>query len=575
MTKKIFILAALVNLFALSSFNGQSQTLTDAIRLMQSEQFDNAKKAFKTVITKEPRNGDAYFYFGQCYLYSFIVDSLSYTLDEVADSAYFYYKKGTESDQLNPLNFTGLGKIELLKKNAVDAKTHFDKAISLLPSKTNKNSEISKAKQALTYAKIAEAYAQVTPSQMKESYAFLQLAQAYAIPDPAIYIITGDIYLEDGDATNAILNYKKAQELLPNSPLAKIKIGNIYVRGRNLKAAIPYFEEAQAIDPNFAPVYREMGELYIKSGSNEKAKENFSKFLELSNKNIAARIKYIYALFLCKDYNNVLVQVNEVFATDNSSIILNRLAGYSYFETAKYEDAKKSMDIFFNKTKSDRIISSDYAYYGRIQSKLGSDSLAVESFYKAIAKDTTNYDLLTETANLLTKQKRNNEAIVLFNKKINDGKASAIDYYYLSKIYNNLYLQLASIKDYSKIDSLVKRGTEFLIKADTLCGSFLAEQSTSMQGLQRRAQIKAALDPDFKSGLAKPFYEKVLEKAQSDSVKYTKELMESYDYFAWYNYTTTQNYVQSKMYYNRILAIDPKNVKAKKALVELPKLKGL
>lgn len=573
MLKKFLIIAAFVNLLAFSYFKGHSQNITDAIRLTQSEQFDAAKKAYKNIITKEPRNGDAYFHFGQCYLYSFIVDSLSFSLDEVADSAYIYFKKGTESDQLNPLNYTGLGKIELLKKNSTNAKTNFDKAISLLPSKTNKNSDISKEKQALTYAKIAEAYAQVTPSQMKESYAYLQLAQAYLIPDPAIYIITGDIYLEDGDATNAILNYKKAQDLSPNSPLAKIKIGNIYVRGRNLKAAIPYFEEAQSIDPNFAPVYREMGELYIKSGQYEKAKENFSKFLELSNKNIAARIKYIYALFLCKDYNNVLLQVNEVFATDTSSIILNRLAGYSYYETAKYNEAKKSMDIFFNKTKSERVISSDYAYYGRIQSKLSNDSLAIESFKKAIVKDTSNYDLLTETANLLTKQKRNNEAVVLFNKKINAGKASSLDFYYLSKIYYSMFITLSANPGYPKTDSLIIKGKEYLNNADTLCGTFLAEQPSSMQGLQRRAQIKAALDPDFKSGLAVPFYIKVLEKAQTDSVKYTKELLDSYEYLGWYYYISTTNYPLSKTYYNRIIAIDPKNIKAKKAL-DLLKGKG-
>jgi hypothetical protein len=93
-----------------------------------------------------------------------------------------------------------------------------------------------------------------------------------------------------------------------------------------------------------------------------------------------------------------------------------------------------------------------------------------------------------------------------------------------------------------------------------------------MQGLQRRSQINAALDPDFKTGLAKPFYEKVMIKAQSDSVKYSKELIESYDYMAWYHYTSSQNYPLSKMFYNRILAIDPKNGKAKNAL-NLPKLK--
>jgi hypothetical protein len=42
----------------------------------------------------------------------------------------------------------------------------------------------------------------------------------------------------------------------------------------------------------------------------------------------------------------------------------------------------------------------------------------------------------------------------------------------------------------------------------------------------------------------------------------------------WYNYTTEQNFTLAKMYYKRILAIDPKNAKAKNAL-NLPKLKGL
>jgi len=572
MSKRKYLVAGFINLSLIFSINVYSQNLNTAIELMQSEQFDVAKKAFVSVISKEPKNGDAYFYMGQCYLYSYLVDSLSNSLSDVADSAMFYYKKGTVSDPLNPLNYTGLGKIDLLKKNNSDAQAQYSKAISLLPSKTNKDSEISKAKQALTYAKIAEAYSQVNPPLMKEAYANMQTAQSYAIQDPSLFIIYGDIFLEDGDATNAILNYKKAQELAPQSPLAKIKIGNIYVKGRNLKAAIPYFEEAQAINPNFAPVYREMGELYIKSGSYEKAKENFSKFLELSNKNIAARIKYIYALFLCKDYNNVITQIKEVFNSDTSSIILRRIEGYSHYETNNYNEAKNSLDKFFKAVNNEKIISSDYAYYGRIYSKLGNDSIAVNYLNKAIGKDSSNFDLLTETANLLIKLKRYNDAVVLYQKKVDAAKATSIDYYFFSKTYYTMYQDVTKITDYSKVDSLVKKANKYLTLADTLCGTFLAEQPSSMQGLQRRSQIKAALDPDFKIGLAKPFYEKVIQKAQTDSVKYNKELIEAYDYMGWYNYTTTQNYTLSKMFYNRILAIDPKNQKAKNAL-NLPKLK--
>jgi tetratricopeptide (TPR) repeat protein len=574
MKRRILNAVAIFVLLLFSGLNGYSQTLKDAIHLMHSEQFDVSKKAFLTLIAQEPKNGDNYFYLGECYLYSYSIDSLSFSLNDVSDSAYYFYKKGTEMEPYNPLNYTGLGKINLLKKDTTKAKAFFDRAIALLPSKTNRSSDVPIEKQALTYAKIAEAYIYVTPPQMKKAFFYVQLAQTFTIHDPSIYIIFGDIYMEDNDATNAILNYKKAQELAPMSPLAKIKIGNVYVRGRSLKAAIPYFEEAQSIDPNFAPAYRELGELYIKSGLYQKAKENYSKFLELSNKNIAARIKYIYALFLCNEFENTLVQIKDVISTDSSSVILYRLAGYSYYETLKYEEAKKYLNIFFSKINPQRIISSDYAYYARTLSKLGNDSLAINNFYKAISKDTSNYDLHSETAGLLSKVGRNDEAIKLYEKKINAGKASSLDYYYLSKIYFFMFQSLVANPLYPKTDSLISKGNGFLIKADTLCGSFLSEQPASMQGLQRRAQIKAALDPDFKLGSAKPFYEKVLIKAQTDSVKYVKELLESYDYMGWYNYTTEQNFTLAKMYYKRILAIDPKNAKAKNAL-NLPKLKGL
>ncbi len=574
MKKKFFKSTVVAITLLWSGLGAQSQTLKEAIHLMYSEQFDVAKKTFSSLLSKEPKNGDNYFYFGECYIYSYIIDSISSSLDDVADSAFYYYKKGTEVEPYNPLNYTGLGKVELLRKNTEKAKTYFDKAISFLPSKTNKNSELSVEKQVLTYAEIADAYIRVNPPDLKQAFAYVQLAQTMTTHNPAIYIIYGDVYLESGDATNAIANYKKAQDLDPLSPLAKIKIGNIYVRGRSLKAAIPYFEEAQTIDPNFAPAYREMGELYIKSGMYEKAKENYSKFLELSHRNISARIKYIYALFLCKDYENVILQIKDVMTSDSSSITLYRLGGYSYYETEKYDEAKKYMEIFFKKVNPQRIISSDYAYFGRILSKMGNDSLAVEYFYKAISKDTSNYDLLSETAILLIKENKGLEAIPLYDKKINNGKAASLDYYYLTKIYFSLYQNLSANPLYAKTDSLLNKGKEYLIKADTLCGSFLAMQPNSMQGLQRKAQIKAALDPDFKLGLAKPFYEKVLSKAQTDSVKYTNELIESYDYFGWYYYSTEQNYPLSKMYYKRIIAIDPKNAKAKNAL-NLPKLKAL
>jgi hypothetical protein len=65
-----------------------------------------------------------------------------------------------------------------------------------------------------------------------------------------------------------------------------------------------------------------------------------------------------------------------------------------------------------------------------------------------------------------------------------------------------------------------------------------------------------------------------MEKALTDSAKYQKELIEAFLYMGSYNYFISLDYPLSKSFYDRILAIDPKNEKAKSALA-LPKFKGL
>ena len=147
-----------------------------------------------------------------------------------------------------------------------------------------------------------------------------------------IFLIAGDIYILANDGSNAIKNYNLAQFANPDSPTAAMKIGNIYVRGKSLSAAIPYFEEAIGLDPNFAPAYRELGQLYWMANRLEQSKENFKKYLELTAGNIPAKTRYVNSLFYAGDYEEVIKNVEEILAVDQSRSYMNRLAGYSCYE---------------------------------------------------------------------------------------------------------------------------------------------------------------------------------------------------------------------------------------------------
>jgi hypothetical protein len=83
-----------------------------------------------------------------------------------------------------------------------------------------------------------------------------------------------------------------------------------------------------------------------------------------------------------------------------------------------------------------------------------------------------------------------------------------------------------------------------------------------------RARVYANLDPDTKEGLAKPFYDIVLEKAAADTVKYAKDIMEAYNYLGYY-YLVNKQYCDSLVYWDKIVTLDPANENAQSAIKDL------
>ncbi len=219
---------------------------------------------------------------------------------------------------------------------------------------------------AYTLAKIAESYINFESVDTSKALPFIRHALKIDPRNSEVYIIAGDIYILVNDGSKAIKNYNLAQDWDLQSPTANMKIGSIYVKGRNLMAAIPFYEQAIELDNNYAPAYRELGQLYSMAGKFGESKKYFKKYLELTKGNIPAKIRYVNALFYAKEYQEVIKNVEEIFAVDNSRTYMNRIAGYSAYEEGNYELAKTYMDKLFALLPADRIIKKDYIYYARI-----------------------------------------------------------------------------------------------------------------------------------------------------------------------------------------------------------------
>lgn len=541
-----------------------SQDIQTAFKLTRAERFEDASAAFKTLLQKNLKDGDIYYYYGDNFLQEYYSDTTNNSFKELSDSAKLLFSKGTEADPANPLNYIGLGQIALMLRDMLKAQQNFSKAISLLPSKANKTIIMAPDKHATVYIRLANAYIKAGINDTAKVFGSLRTAEKLDSKNYDLYIVKGDAYIFMlNDGSKAILNYNIAQSLNPRSPFAKLRVGQLWMRARNYKDALTYYQEVVKIDSTFAPAYRELGYLLSRANRNDEAEQNYKKFLRLSGGNTTARIQYVNTLIELKNYSEAINQLNEILKTDTSNNDLNRALAYSYYETGQYDKGLVYSKKFFRRVKPDKIRATDYSYLGRLLAKTKQDSIAHDNLVKAFQMDTSRSELLSEAAMSMIRLKKYDKAIEDFNLKISLKKAVPNDYYNLGKVYYNT-------KSWGKVDTT-------LMYYSTL-------MPEHVQGYLWRARALVNIDTTSKLGLAKPVYEEMIEKAKTDSVKNAKELMEAYSYLAYFNLvqfkdTKDQQFgLKSIDYCNKVLAILPPDPnytdKAKAILKDLePKIR--
>ncbi|MDB5258417.1 MAG: repeat-containing protein [Chitinophagaceae bacterium] len=507
----------------LGTFTLNAQDVKKGKDLILKERLIDAKAFFTQQLTADPKNAAVYqFYIGEVYYAA-----------EKYDSAKIQYKLAMQLDEKEALSYAGLGKI-VIGTNQVEGQQNFEKALSLASKKS-----------AEVYNVIAGYYIQT--GDKKNADLAIALLQTGLKNDPKNFysnILAGDAYLVKNDGSFAASYFNAAANIDPNNPLTFWRKGNLYANARNYDAAIASYKEGLTKDPEFGPLYKEIGEIYYRSKQYKKAIENYQLYLQKIDKNDDAQFRYASFLYLTQDYKTALTIFDQLEQKKYANPILYRLKAFCLYETGAYDKGLEYENKFFATADPKNILAVDYEYLAKFYIKKENDTLALKNIEFAVLRDSSKATLWNDLGSYYFAKSNYDKAVYAYKKKLEKIKAEDTDYLNVGKAY---YFG----KKYKEADSTFAYLTE--------------ARPTAHIGFLYRARSNAYLDTDYKTGQAKPFYDKVIELCSTDEVKYKEPLIESYQYVATY-YLYKKDKVNADIYWNKVLKLDPANKRAQDGL---------
>jgi tetratricopeptide (TPR) repeat protein len=474
---------------------------------------------------------------------------------------------GVKADSLFPLNYIGLGQVEMREGNGGKADTYFAKARGIVDNKKNK---ATKDLKYTTYIAIAAANIAENAKNLGAAKQTLDALAEVVIENTAIRLQLGltlgdyQSFKEVNNQSPAISEYNKCLEIDSKYVPALYRKAKLYRGAKNNDEALKFFNEAIATDPTFAPSYREKAELLKDRGQFEEAIAAYAKYLELNN---SCRVQQRYASFfyLTKNFDRAITEVTAAIPCNPENYTLNRVLGYSYLELKNFQDAKNYMDIYFSKQEVKNQDVSDYVNYSKICLGLGQDSLSIVYLEKAIELFPEYTDGYNEIATIYT-----NKAIASKGK---ENEALRIKLYgQAANWYEKKMVKLgADAKDQFIQGQMYYFSQQYVLADTTFRRSSVRypEAWFWVAKSQNKIDLATVTETSPAKGLAKPFYEKGIILVGLDPAiieKNKKNLAEAYQYLGLY-YGNMGDINCSKSAWNKVLQLDPTNKIANQLLV--------
>src|SRR5579859_4787288 len=290
----------------------------------------------------------------------------------------------------------------------------------------------------------------------------------------------------------------------------------------------------------------ELGELYYLKKDGNNAVKHYEIYLNLTDSpGKDDRFKMAFFYFMAKSYSKANEEFKSLSVKPDVTPMTLRFYAKSLTESGNLAEAERIFKLYMD-TKKDSVKAVDFSNLAELYIKQGKDSLAATAWERSVALDANQPVILQTLIDYFFTKKRNYaKAVEICNKAIKIRK----------KPFSNDFFTLG-------------RALYFLHKypqADSAFAKFVELQPKITLGYTWAARSKSAQDTLLTEGLAKPFYEKVIEIAEPAPDNNKNDLIGAYQYMGSYHMIKQENQI-AKGYWEKVLALKPEDENAKEAL---------
>ena len=536
-----------------------AQSLDDANKAVKAEQYQKARAIFNNLVKTQPTPVN-YFNFGELYL----------KLNN-PDSAKIVFQKGIDVDIKKEfaLNKIGLGTVDLFAKNPTAAQAKFDQVLAEM-----------KKKDFLQYVYIGKAYTYEPSRDLVKAFQWFEKAKEFGEKDPALHIAMGDAFKAETKNSEAIAEYQRALALKDNLLGVEVNVGEIWTQAFNFELSETNLKAVIAKDPNFGPAHRALAENYYRWGSAfptkradllPKAKNSYSKYLDLTDRSVESQYRYLIFLFNAGDYATLEKSASDFVKqpTYNKEYLLaRRFRGYAAVENKNNQVAIEALSAFIKERQIDggKILADDYLFLGKAYQNEKNDSLAIENYVKGFALDSTNTEVLSTIATTYFSAKKYDKAALYYDKIVKLPKATLKDWFYLG--YAN-YFQYANLVRQNNTNTVLLKKT--LLDADSAFTYVAKTAKTNVDSYLYLARVEYYLNPVADNEKVKNAFEQLVAITTAKTTELTaadkRNLVEAYSSLG--SFYIKSDRIKSKDYFEKALLLEPNNQQIKDALAAL------
>lgn len=518
-----------LSLISLMTLGLNAQSLDEAKRLSNNEQFEDAEKVFQELITAKPKEANYYYFAGL----NLIAKGDSLGAIKMFDEGLFKAPKCK-------INNVGKGYIALRQGKYTEAELFFAQALTekakLLPMI---NKEIGRVYLLVDWA---------SPKQLMDNAIKAEkYLSGVAEEDWEAKLLLGDAYMinKGSDLAPAVTQFITCGNEMPNDPRPLLKEAIVYRRVQNYELSKIRIEESLLKEKEYAPAYRQLAEVFGLLKMKDSSIFYYKEYLKRNN-NLSARRRFVEMLYLNGQFDEAISEGKDLLAIhvfpNIYGVIAYAYVGKKNTTVDENKDALANFKLYEEKyiPTQNRTLSPKETY--NKANLLVRDSIYEDGYnlYTSVLSDTSKcqeswYDGAREQ--LFSAAKYQYALGVLELKKVKRrGKLTQRDLFYMGRCFNRLK----------------KYNDEIAVNRE-----IIANDSNYLTGYLTIARANAQMDKYDSMGISTQEYLKWMSHLDStQKIKFKDDIETAYRNMAFYA-QKAKKYDVASDYYEKVLLMKP------------------